>query len=71
MMHKQMNIFLSALLLGITSGLRTLENGLGPPFYGAEENIVDFAALASDQKAALPIQVRTFISTTSCLLFRG
>ena len=50
--------FLSLLLLlGSTSGLRVLDNGLGLPVYGAEDNVVDFASLANDQKADLPSQV--------------
>ena len=57
--------FLSLLLLlGSTSGLRVLDNGLGLPVYGAEDNVVDFASLANDQKADLPSQVAvsSFIS---------
>ena len=50
--------FLSLLLLlGSTSGLRVLDNGLGLPVYGAEDNVVDFASLANDRKADLPSQV--------------
>ena len=51
------NLFLLAHQLNLTSGLRVIENGLGLPVYGDEENIVDYALLASDQKAALPSQV--------------
>ena len=57
--------FLSLLLLlGSISGLRVLDNGLGLPVYGAEDNVVDFASLANDQKADLPSQVAvcSFIS---------
>ena len=57
--------FLSLLLLlGSTSGLRVLDNGLGLPVYGAEDNVVDFASLANDQEADLPSQVAvcSFIS---------
>ena len=50
--------FLSLLLLlGSTSGLKVLDNGLGLPVYGAEDNVVDFASLANDRKADLPSQV--------------
>ena len=42
----------------MTSGLRVLDNGLGPAVFGAEEEVVDYALLAKDQKAALPSQVQ-------------
>ena len=51
------NLFLLAHQLNLISGLRVIDNGLGLPVYGAEENIVDYALLATDQKAALPSQV--------------
>ena len=51
------NLFLLAHQLNLTSGLRVIDNGLGLAAYGAEENIVDYALLATDQKAALPSQV--------------
>ena len=52
------NLFLLAHQLGLTSGLRVIDNGLGLPVYGPEENVVDYALLAVDKKAALPSQVR-------------
>ena len=51
------NLFLLAHQLKLISGLRVIDNGLGLAAYGAEENIVDYALLATDQKAALPSQV--------------
>ena len=51
------NLFLLAHQLNLISGLRVIDNGLGLAAYGAEENIVDYALLATDQKAALPSQV--------------
>ena len=51
------NIFLLAHQLQTTSGLRVLDNGLGPAVFGEEEGVVDYALLAFDQKAALPSQV--------------
>ena len=51
------NLFLLAHQISLIAGLRVIDNGLGLPVYGAEENIVDYALLASDQKAALPSQV--------------
>ena len=52
------NLFLLAHLLSLTSGLRVIANGLGFPVYGPEENVVDYAILAVDKKAALPNQVQ-------------
>ena len=52
------NLVLLAHQLSLTSGLRVIDNGIGLPVYGSEESIVDFALLASDQKAALPSQVQ-------------
>ena len=52
------NLFLLAHLLSLTSGLRVIDNGLGLPVYGPEENIVDYALLAADTKATLPSQVQ-------------
>ena len=52
------NLFFLAHQLKITSGLRVLDNGLGPAVFGAEEEVVDYALLANDQKAALPSQVQ-------------
>ena len=52
------NLFLLAHLLSLSAGLRVIANGLGLPVYGAEENVVDYAQLAVDKKAALPSQVR-------------
>ena len=51
------NLFLLSHQLCLTSGLRVLDNGLGFAVYGSEESIGDYALLASDKKAALPIQV--------------
>ena len=51
------NLFILALQLRLTFGLRVLDNGLGLAVYDSEESIVDYALLASDQKAALPSQV--------------
>ena len=51
------NLVLLAHLLSLTSGLRVIDNGLGLAVYDSEESIVDYALLASDQKAALPSQV--------------
>ena len=51
------NLFLVALQLRATSGLRVLGNGLGLPVYGAEHTIVDYAVLNEDKKANLPKQV--------------
>ena len=55
-----MNLFLLAHQLETTFGLSVIDNGLGFPEYGAEENIFNFALLAEDQKATLPSQVQTF-----------
>ena len=52
------NLFLLAHLLSLTSGLRVIDNGLGPPVYDSEENVVDYALLAADTKATLPSQVQ-------------
>ena len=52
------NLFLLAHLLTLTSGLRVIANGIGLPVYGFEENVVDYALLALDKKAALPNQVQ-------------
>ena len=52
------NLFLLAHQLGLTSGLRVIDNGLGLPVYGPEENIVDYALLTADTKATLPSQVQ-------------
>ena len=49
--HHHRNIF----------GLRVIDNGVGFPVHGAEENVVDYALLAADQKATLPSQVQTFV----------
>ena len=57
MMQLLTNLFFLAHQLKITSGLRVLDNGLGPAVFGEEEGVVDYALLAFDQKAALPSQV--------------
>ena len=58
MMELLTNLFFLAHQLKITSGLRVLDNGLGPAVFGAEEEVIDYALLAKDQKAALPSQVQ-------------
>ena len=57
-----MNLFLLAHQLETTFALSVIDNGLGFPEYGAEENIVDYALLAADQKATLPSQVKNMSS---------
>ena len=52
------NLFFLAHQLSLTSGLRVIDNQMGDPVYGAEEKMVHYAILASDQKAALPSQVQ-------------
>ena len=52
------NLFVLAQQLSPTAGLRVIGNGLGLPVYGAEENVVDYALLSVDTKAALPSQVQ-------------
>ena len=52
------NLVLLAHQLTLTSGLRVIDNRLGFALYGDEESIIDYALLASDQKAALPSQVQ-------------
>ena len=52
------NLIFLAHKLQMTSGLRGLDNGLGPAVFGAEEGVIDYALLAKDQKAALPSQVQ-------------
>ena len=54
------NLFLLAHQLRTTIGLRVLDNGIGPPLYGAEGSIVDYALLDGDQKEILPSQVQAF-----------
>ena len=53
------NLFLLAHQLSLTSGLRVIDNGLGLPVYASEEEVVDYALLADDHKAALPSQVQS------------
>ena len=57
-MHELVKLFFLAHQLRTTFGLRLIDNGLGPPKYGEEETILDFALLAADQKATLPSQVQ-------------
>ena len=45
-----LNLFFLDHQLRTTFGLRLIDNGLGPPKYGEEETILDFALLAADQK---------------------
>ena len=52
------NLFLLAHQLRTTIGLRVLDNGIGPPLYGAEGSIVNYALLDGDQKEILPSQVQ-------------
>ena len=51
------NHFLLFYHFSTTSALKMIDNGLGPPVFGSEESIVDFAFLATDEKAALPREV--------------
>ena len=62
------NLLLLAHQLKTGSALRVLDNGLQLPVYGAEEKVVDYAVLASDQKAALPSQVQTILGCFESLL---
>ena len=57
-----LNLFFLDHQLRTTFGLRLIDNGLGPPKYGEEETILDFALLAADQKATLPSQVKNMSS---------
>ena len=53
------NLFVLAQQLSLTSGLRVIDNGLGPPVWSSEENgVADYALQAIDKKAALPSQVQ-------------
>ena len=52
-------VYLHACHLCTISALRVIDNGVGLPVHGFEENVIDFAHLAADQKAALPSQVQT------------
>ena len=58
------NLFLLAHQLRTTIGLRVLDNGIGPPLYGAEGSIVDYALLDGDQKEILPSQVQRILRLT-------
>ena len=51
------NLCLLSHQLILASGLRVIDSGLGPHVY-REKNVVDFALLAADSKAALPSQVQ-------------
>ena len=62
------NLLLLAHQLKTGSALRVLDNGLQLPVYGAEEKVVDYAVLASDQKAALPSQVQQILDCFESLL---
>ena len=57
-----MNSFILAYQVRTISGLRVIDNGVGPLVFGAEETIVDFALLAADQKATLPPRCKHFIT---------
>ena len=59
-MQLLVNLFFLAHQLRTTFGLRVLDNGVGFLLWGPEENIVDYALLAADQKATLPSQVQAF-----------
>ena len=62
-------IFLLAHQLSLTSGMMLIDNGLGPAVYH-NNNIVDYALLADDTKAALPSQVQAICHLLMfCLLF--
>ena len=56
------NLFLLAHQVSSALSLRVIDNGLGLTVYGAEANMIDYAQLASDQKADLPSQVQYFFS---------
>ena len=64
-MQQLTNTFLLAFQLKTIHGLRVIDNGLGPPVYGAEETMVDFAFLAADRKAALPSQFTICMSAST------
>ena len=51
------NLFILSCRLSPNSGLRMVQNGLGPGVFGVEGKIVDYAILAADQKGSLPSQV--------------
>ena len=55
------NLFLLAHQVSSALSLRVIDNGLGLTVYGAEANMVDYALLASDQKADLPSQVQSLL----------
>lgn len=61
--------FLLAQQLCTTCALRVLDNGLGLEVFGDEETIVDFAVLATDQKASLPSQVENRAAFDKTVLF--
>ena len=63
-MQLLVNFFFLAHQLRTTFGLRVLDNGVGFLLWGPEENIVDYALLAADQKATLPSQVKKICSCT-------
>ena len=51
------NLCLLSHQLILASGLRVIDSGLGPHVY-REKNVVDYALLAADSKAALPSKVQ-------------
>ena len=59
-------VFFLSSQLRSSSGLKTIDNGVGPIIWGAEEKVVDYAVLADDETAALPSQVTTFSVFNFC-----
>ena len=67
--HELVKLFFLALQLRTSFGLRVIDNGLGPPQFGAKDSILNFALLAEDQKATLPSKVQTFDNIKQHLSF--
>ena len=59
-------VFFLSSQLRSSSGLKTIDNGVGPIIWGAEEKVVDYAVLADDETAALPSQVTSFSVFNFC-----
>ena len=59
-------VFFLSSQLRSSSGLKTIDNGVGPIIWGAEEKVVDYAVLADDETAALPSQVTSFSVFSFC-----
>ena len=62
-------VFFLSSQLRSSSGLKTIDNGVGPIIWGAEEKVVDYAVLAEDETAALPSQVTFFLFLVSVFFF--